>query len=113
MPLTGRVAIVTGAAKPDSIGHAVAVGLARVGADVVVADLYEAGFAAVTRAIEAAGRRCRCVRTDVADPASAEAMVKDAASELGRIDVLVNAVGGSWGITPEDLTAPPRRGFVG
>ena len=27
--------------------------------------------------------------------------------------MLVNAVGGSWGITPEDLTAPPRRGFVG
>ena len=58
MPLASRVAIVTGAAKPDSIGHAVAVGLARVGADVVVADLYEAGFAEVTRTIEAAGRRC-------------------------------------------------------
>jgi 3-oxoacyl-[acyl-carrier protein] reductase len=113
MPLTGRIAIVTGAAKPDSIGHAVALGLAREGADVVVADLYEAGFAEVTRVIEAAGRRCRCVRTDVADPASAEAMVKDAAAEFGRIDVLVNAVGGSWGITAEDLTAPPRRGFVG
>jgi 3-oxoacyl-[acyl-carrier protein] reductase len=113
MPLTGRVAIVIGAAKPDSIGHAVAVGLAREGADVVVADLYEAGFAEVMRVIEAAGRRCRCIRTDVADPASAEAMVKEAASEFGRIDVLVNAVGGSWSITPEDLTAPPRRGFVG
>src|SRR5262249_61694420 len=107
------VAIVTGAAKPDSIGHAVALGLAREGADVVVADLYEAGFAEVTRAIHALGRRCRCVRTDVADPASAEAVVKEAASEFGRIDVLVNAVGGSWGITPEDLTAPPRRGVVG
>ena len=53
-------------------------------------------------------------RTDVADAASAEAMVKEtAADDLGRIDILVNAVGGSWGITPEDLTAPPRRGFVG
>jgi 3-oxoacyl-[acyl-carrier protein] reductase len=112
MPLAERVAIVTGAAKPDSIGYAVAVGLAKLGADVVVADLYEAGFAEVTRAVEAAGRRCRCVRTDVADPASVEAMVKEAA-DFGRIDVLVNAVGGSWGITPEDLTAPPRRGFVG
>lgn len=113
MPLTSRVAIVTGAAKPDSIGHAVALGLAREGADVVVADLYEAGFAEVTRAIKALGRRARCIRTDVADAASAEAMVKETAADFGRIDILVNAVGGSWGITPEDLTAPPRRGFVG
>src|SRR5262249_1032469 len=37
----------------------------------------------------------------------------EAAAAFGRIDVLVNAVGGSWGITAEDLTAPPRRGFVG
>ena len=113
MPLAGRVAIVTGAAKPDSIGHAVALGLAREGADVVVADLYEAGFPEVTRAIEAVGRRCRSVRADVADPASVEAMVKEAVGEFGRIDVLVNAVGGSWGITPEDLTAAPRRGSSG
>jgi len=113
MPLTSRVAIVTGAAKPDSIGHAVALGLASEGADVVVADLYEAGFAEVTRAIKALGRRARCIRTDVADAASAEAMVKETAADFGRIDILVNAVGGSWGITPEDLTAPPRRGFVG
>jgi 3-oxoacyl-[acyl-carrier protein] reductase len=112
-PLAGRVAVVTGAAKPDSIGHAVALGLARAGADVVVADLYEAGFADVARAIEAAGRRSRCVRADVADPVAVDLMVKEAASAFGRIDVLVNAVGGSWGITAEDLTAPPRRGFVG
>jgi NAD(P)-dependent dehydrogenase (short-subunit alcohol dehydrogenase family) len=111
--LAGRVAIVTGAAKPDGIGHAVALGLAREGADVVVADLYATGFPEVTRAVEAAGRRCLCVHTDVADPASVEAMVTEAVASLGRIDVLVNGVGGSWGITPEDLTAPPRRGFVG
>jgi NAD(P)-dependent dehydrogenase (short-subunit alcohol dehydrogenase family) len=113
MPLADRVAIVTGAAKPDSIGHAVAVGLAREGAHVVVADLYETGFAAMAAVIEASGRRALCVRTDVADPASVEVMVKEAAAAFGRIDVLVNAAGGSWGITEADLTAPPRRGFVG
>ena len=111
--LSDRVAIVTGAAKPDGIGHAVALGLAREGADVVVADLYEAGFPAVTAAVEAAGRRCQCIRADVADAAAVEAMVKEGAAAFGRIDVLVNAVGGSWGITADDLTAPPRRGFVG
>jgi len=113
MALTDRVAIVTGAAKPDSIGYAVAAGLAAEGADVVIADLYAAGFAEIARAVEAAGRRCLCVRTDVADPGSVDAMVKQAADAFGRIDVLVNAAGGSWGITPADLIAPPRRGFVG
>lgn len=113
MDLTTKVAIVTGAAKPDSIGHAVALGLALEGADIVVADLYEAGFPEVTQAVGAAGRRCLCVHTNVADHASVEAMVKQAAGSFGRIDILVNAAGGSWGITPEDLTAPPRRGFVG
>src|SRR5262245_16804727 len=113
MPLAGRVAIVTGAAKPDSIGYAVALGLVREGADVAVADLYDAGFAEITRAVEAARRRCRCVLTDVADPVSVDAMVREVAGAFGRIDVLVNAVGGSWGITAADLTTPPRRGFVG
>jgi NAD(P)-dependent dehydrogenase (short-subunit alcohol dehydrogenase family) len=41
-----RVAIVTGAAKPDSIGFAVAQGLIEEGCEVVVADLYTEGFSA-------------------------------------------------------------------
>jgi 3-oxoacyl-[acyl-carrier protein] reductase len=113
MTLEGRVAIVTGAAKPDSIGYAVAAGLAAEGAHVAVADLYEDGFPQIVRAVEAAGRRCLPVRTDVADPLAVDAMVQQTASAFGRLDILVNAVGGSWGITPADLTAPPRRGFVG
>ena len=114
MDLAGKVAIVTGAAKPAAIGEVVARGLAREGADVVVADLFEAGFADVTRSVEALGRRCVCIRTDVADPRAVEAMVEQAVGAFGRVDVLVNGVGGSWGITPEDLTdPPPRRGFLG
>jgi 3-oxoacyl-[acyl-carrier protein] reductase len=111
--LAGRVALVTGAAKPDSIGYAVAVGLAGEGADVAVADLYEEGFPGIRQAVQAAGRRCLTLRADVADHHAVEAMVKEAVAVLGRLDFLVNAVGGSWGITPADLTAPPRRGFVG
>ena len=49
-----RVAIVTGGAKPDSIGFAVAKGLRREGCEVVVADLYEQGFAAL--------QDCLCVQ---------------------------------------------------
>ena len=100
-----RVAIVTGAAKPDSIGHAVALGLQDEGMQVAVADLYEAGFATLPQAL--------CIRTDVNDPAALERMVQAVVERHGRLDVLVNCVGGSWGITSADLTAPPPRGFRG
>lgn len=98
-----RVAIVTGGAKPDSIGAGVAKGLREEGCEVVVADLYEEGFS----------KDWFCVKTDVSDSASVDSMVQQAVKKFGRIDILVNAVGGSWGITPQDLTAPPPRGFRG
>ena len=98
-----RVAIVTGAAKPDSIGAGVAKGLLEEGCDVVIADLYEQGFSPLYL----------CIRTDVSDPASVDSMINKVIEKHQRIDILVNAVGGSWGITQQDLTAPPPRGFRG
>lgn len=98
-----RVAIVTGAAKPDSIGAGVAKGLLEEGCDVVVADLYEQGFTP----------SYLCIKSDVSDPDSVDQLIKNVISQKKRIDILVNAVGGSWGITPQDLTAPPPRGFRG
>ncbi len=99
-----RVAIVTGAAKPDSIGFAVAQGLLQEGCEVVVADLYIEGFAAFSGL---------CVKTDAADPDSVSQMIQKTAERFGRIDILVNCVGGSWGITEQDLRAPPRAPFLG
>jgi meso-butanediol dehydrogenase / (S,S)-butanediol dehydrogenase / diacetyl reductase len=96
-----RVAVVTGAAKPDSIGHEVALRLLKEGMQVVVADLYEEGFSTLPQ--------CTCIRCDVADPDSVQQMI----SKLKRIDVLVNCVGGSWGITRDDLLASPPSGFRG
>ena len=90
-----KVAVVTGGAKPDSIGHEVVLRLQKEGMRVVVLDLYEHGLP--------------CIRCDVSDPAS----VAQAFSTLDRIDVLVNCVGGSWGITKQDLVAAPPRGFRG
>jgi len=100
-----KTAIVTGAAKPDSIGFAVARGLREEGCDVVVADLYEQGFAELKDFL--------CIRTDVSDPVAVQEMIDKTVSKRKRIDYLVNAVGGSWGITQRDLTAPPPRGFRG
>ena len=99
-----KVAIVTGAAKPESIGFAVAQGLIEEGCEVVVADLYTEGFASFSGL---------CIKTDVSSAACVEAMVGQAVEKHGRIDILVNSVGGSWGITEEDLRAPPRPTFLG
>jgi 3-oxoacyl-[acyl-carrier protein] reductase len=100
-----KVALVTGAAKPDSIGHEVALRLLKEGMQVAVADLYEEGFAAL--------RECLCVRCDVADPDSVQRAVDSVVSRFQRLDVLVNCVGGSWGITRQDLVASPPLGFRG
>jgi len=100
-----KVAIVTGAAKPDSIGHEVARRLLKEGTQVVVADLYEEGFSAL--------RECFCVRCDVSDPSSVQEMIEKAVKRFSRIDILVNCVGGSWGITRKDLVASPPLGFRG
>jgi len=53
------------------------------------------------------------VKTDVADPRSVEDLVAKTMQRFGRIDILVNCVGGSWGITEQDLRAPPRATFLG
>jgi 3-oxoacyl-[acyl-carrier protein] reductase len=100
-----KVALVTGAAKPDSIGHEVALRLRKEGMQVAVADLYEEGFASL--------RDCFCVRCDVSDPASAEQAIQKVVARFKRLDVLVNCVGGSWGITRKDLVASPPLGFRG
>jgi NAD(P)-dependent dehydrogenase (short-subunit alcohol dehydrogenase family) len=100
-----KVAIVTGAAKPDSIGHEVALRLLKEGMQVAVADLYEEGFPALNK--------CFCVHTDAADPSSVEEMIRKVVERFSRLDVLVNCVGGSWGITRKDLLVSPPLGFRG
>jgi 3-oxoacyl-[acyl-carrier protein] reductase len=85
---SGKVAIVTGAAQ--GIGEAYARALAAAGAAVVVADINAEAGGAVVKNICAAGGRAAFSRTDVSDPASAEAMAALAVAEFGGIDLLVN-----------------------
>ena len=85
---SGKVAIVTGAAQ--GIGEAYARALAAAGAAVVVADINAEAGGAVVKDICAAGGRAAFSRTDVSDPASAEAMAALAVAEFGGIDLLVN-----------------------
>ena len=93
--LTGKVAIVTGGGQ--GIGEGIALGLARAGADVVVAARTAASVEAVAEKIRQLGRRSLGVPTDVSNEASVNNMVAEAKRVLGRIDILVNNAGGSVG----------------
>jgi len=98
--LTDKIAIVTGASQ--GIGRAIALGLARAGAHLVLAK-HPAGrqdeIKAVQAEIEALGRRAIVVLTDVAQVADVQRMVDTAKETFGRIDILVNNAG--WtGTTP-------------
>ena len=89
--LAGRLALVTGASR--GIGRALALGLARAGADVVVAARGVAGLSETAGEIRALGRRCHEVEVDVSAPAAIEALFESLAAEGWTPDILVNNAG--------------------
>lgn len=89
--LTGRVAVITGAAS--GIPKAMAFGFAAAGAHVVVADLDEKGMDAVVSSLSEQGRRVIAVPTNVSNEEHAARLAAEAIRVFGKIDVLVNAAG--------------------
>ena len=89
--LGGRVAIVTGGGR--GIGRATALELARLGADVVVAELDADGAERTAKEVRGLGRKALTLPTDVTRHNDLAAMVERTRRELGRIDILVNNAG--------------------
>lgn len=89
--LDGKVAIVTGASS--GLGVAFAEGLAQAGADVALGARRAERLADTAELVRSAGRRALTVATDVADPASCQALVDAAMAEFGRVDILINNAG--------------------
>lgn len=91
MKLQNRVAIVTGAAQ--GIGQAIAQGLAREGAAVVIADLQEAKAQETAASINEAGGRALAVKVDVMHLPDLSAMVEQTLAHFGQVDILINNAG--------------------
>jgi len=97
MHLQGRSALITGAAQ--GIGKAIALSLARAGADVAISDVNLDKAKETAAELSALGVKAFAFGGSVADGAAATAMVEDAASALGKLDILVN----NAGITRDNL----------
>jgi NAD(P)-dependent dehydrogenase (short-subunit alcohol dehydrogenase family) len=103
--LSGKAAIVTGAGGRRGIGRAIALRLAREGADVAVVDKSEIlsqdaeqdnswkGISSVAAEIQALGRRGIAIVCDISRSEDVDAMVTETISKLGKIDILVNNAG--------------------
>jgi NAD(P)-dependent dehydrogenase (short-subunit alcohol dehydrogenase family) len=89
--LSGKVAVVTGGTT--GLGHAIAVGLAEAGADVVPSSRRLEQVGHVAAEIEKLGRKSMRVTSDVLDRGSVQALHDAVLKEFGKVDILVNAAG--------------------
>jgi NAD(P)-dependent dehydrogenase (short-subunit alcohol dehydrogenase family) len=111
MKLEDRVAVITGSAS--GIGRASAKEFAKEGARVVVADINLPGAQETAKQIEAAGGVALPVNTDVAVPASVEALVEQTLHRFGRINVLFNNAAIQVNKTVEDTTVEEWNREIG
>jgi len=103
MPLSGRVALVTGASQ--GIGRTVALRLAKDGATVAAAARNQEKLNELVAEITAAGGKAAAFALDVADEDQVKSTVKAAIAQFGKIDILVN----NAGITRDQLVMRMKR----
>ena len=90
--LDGRAALVTGGGR--GIGRAIALALAREGADVAVTSRTQSEIESVAAELKALGRRGVAIRADAMSQDETHGAVREAIAQLGRLDALVNNAGG-------------------
>lgn len=90
----GKVAVVTGSGR--GLGAAAAVALAEAGADVVISSRTAADLEEVAARVAETGRTAHAVTADLSDPEAAAALANEAVETFGRLDIVVNNVGGTY-----------------
>lgn len=103
--LDGRTAVITGAGR--GIGAATALALAEAGADVVISARTESQLEEIAGKIRALGRTAVVVPADLSDLDAVAGLAETAAAELGRLDIVVNNVGGT--MPNMFMTTTPRN----
>lgn len=88
--LTGRVAVVTGAGANGGVGHILALGFARYGANVAVSDIDDEGARITAEEIEALGRKTIVAHCDVSNPEEVERLFAGVDRHFGQVDILAN-----------------------
>lgn len=104
--LDDRVAVVTGGGR--GLGAAIAIAFAEAGADVLLASRTQSDLDAVAETITGLGRRAHVVTADLSDVGACAALADAAVEQFGRLDIIINNVGGAMpkpllDTTPEDL----------
>ena len=89
--LAGKSAVVIGGTS--GIGHAIAMGFARAGADVAATSRRAEEVENAVREIEKAGRRSLRLTSDVTDRASLEKLLEASVKAFGKVDIMLNAAG--------------------
>jgi NAD(P)-dependent dehydrogenase (short-subunit alcohol dehydrogenase family) len=107
--LDGRVAFVSGGG--GAIGSALAVALGAAGASVVVASRSLEHAEAAAERVRAAGAACLAQAADITVEQEAERVVAAAVERFGRLDIIVNAVGGGAGEVIFDAEVYPRESW--
>ena len=99
--LTGRVAVVSGAAQ--GMGKATAIAIAEAGSDVMLVDRNLDGVEATAEQIRSLGRKALSANTNVSDPDAIRELFRQVDAEFGRVDFLGNIAGDGHLAKPEDL----------
>lgn len=108
--LTDKVAVVTGGGQ--GIGLAIAVGMAKAGADVVVTSRNQANIEKAAEQIRGIGRRSLAIQCDVAEREQIQNVVKLTMDEFGRIDILVNNAGISPLVQPAETITDEQWDYI-
>ena len=100
--LSGRVAIITGGSV--GLGRQMADGLAEMGATLVLCARKKDRCEQAAAELQAAGAKVLALSCDVKDPASIQKVADATLEKFGRIDILINNAGTSWGAPVETMT---------